>query len=510
MIRRKQKLQNSEEFFERKLVIGLITSTEFIERVLPVLDISLLESDEFRLVARWCGGYFQKYRQAPGREIESIFMEQLKAQRLSKANAKYIEEMLASLSDEYEQQDDFNIDYLVDQTKEHIQARKLTLMGEDFLGLVRRGEYDKAEGLIRSFDYVMGDPEQHTSVVRTGTELLDMHIQEPKWTVPGLIPAGLTILAGKSKIGKSFLILNMAVEMVRGGKVLGKIQSAPMAALYLALEDPDWRVQKRLNDMAVEREEIEQLFISTTWLRGPVGVANLDAFLQKNPKVKVVFVDVLEKFRDIGRGEDENYRAAYQVISLIKALADKHGIAIVVAHHARKAKSADDLDIVLGSTGFVAAADTILVMKRARGENNAALFVTGRDVEEQYLSLSRSRKHGWRLLDQNVDVKEFEQTPERQALIRILRERRKPVQLKDLAREVGKSESNVRGLLKKLIDEEMVYQPEYGMYSIAYNEELNDKDKRRCIPKGAVIRNAKKQMPEKLQNEDGDLLAHLV
>ena len=505
VMRKKRKIQDIEEFFERKLITGLITKTEFIEQALPMLDISLIEPEELRLIASWCAGYYQEYRRAPGQEIESLFMEQLKAERINKAEAQYIEEVLSSLSDEYEQEDSLDTNYLLDQTKKYIRTRKLTIIGEDVLRLVRRGEVLQAEGLIRSFDYVIGDPEQHKSVVKTGTELLDMEIPEPVWAVPGLIPAGATLLAGKSKIGKSFLILNMAVEMVRGGMVLGRIKSEPTGVLYLALEDPDWRVQKRLNDMEVDREEIEQLYIATTWPRGPEGIAKLDTFLKEKPNVKVVFVDVLEKFRSQGRGDDDNYRAAYQAVSLIKELADKHGITIIVAHHTRKAKSTDYLDTVLGSTGLVGAADTALVMERKRGNNNAVLFITGRDVEDQCLALSRSYKHGWRLLDDSVKVEEFEQTPERQELIQILRERGKPVQLKDLSMAVGKSESNVRGLLKKLIDEEIVCQPEYGKYATSITKELEDKDKRRCIPKGAVLRNIEKQLAEKQQNEN-----HLV
>lgn len=484
------KKQDSEEFFERKLLTAMITSSEFLERAMPVLDLTLLESPELAQVGRWCVDYFQKYNKAPGRAIQDIYMKELKNDKLPKSTAEYIEEMLSDLSEDYEQQQDFNINYLYDLTVQYIQERELFTLGEDFLQMLRQRKIEQAKELIYNFS-MKTDTMQDKPRTMTGAELLNSDVSEPAWVVPGLILAGLTILAGKAKLGKSFLVLYMAVMLARGGKVLGKIQAGPMGVLYLALEDPTWRIKARLADI-VDEEEIERLHIATEWRRGPEGIRDLEAWLQEHPEVKIVFIDVLEKFRSLERGREQIYRADYQEVNLIKELANKHDIAVVVVHHTRKAASTDDIDLVLGSTGLVGAADSVLIMKRARGENDAVLFVTGRDVEEQSLALSRSHKHGWRLSD--ADVREFEQTPERQKLLQILREIGKPARLQALARAAGKSEQNVRIQLKKLMDDGIVYQPEYGKYAIAGGE------KRKGIVKGNVIRNAQK-WAERLEEE---------
>ena len=51
------------------------------------------------------------------------------------------------------------------------------------------------------------------------------------------MPAGLSILAGGPKVGKSILALHLSVGVAIGGCVLGKIFVQKGDVLYLALED---------------------------------------------------------------------------------------------------------------------------------------------------------------------------------------------------------------------------------------------------------------------------------
>ena len=64
-----------------------------------------------------------------------------------------------------------------------------------------------------------------------------------KWAVPGLIPEGCTFLAGKPKMGKSWMALNIACAIAEGGMALSKIAVPKGEVLYLAMEDN----QRRLN-----------------------------------------------------------------------------------------------------------------------------------------------------------------------------------------------------------------------------------------------------------------------
>jgi hypothetical protein len=76
-------------------------------------------------------------------------------------------------------------------------------------------------------------------------ELYAAEFPEPRYLVPGLLPAGLAALAARPKIGKSWMALQIAVAVGMGGEVFGE-QAQKGRVLYLALEDSTRRMKGRL------------------------------------------------------------------------------------------------------------------------------------------------------------------------------------------------------------------------------------------------------------------------
>jgi len=52
---------------ERRIITGLITSTEFIQQIESIWDTQLLESSTARMLAGWVFEYYKKYQKAPGK-----------------------------------------------------------------------------------------------------------------------------------------------------------------------------------------------------------------------------------------------------------------------------------------------------------------------------------------------------------------------------------------------------------------------------------------------------------
>src|SRR5215471_3418673 len=103
---------------------------------------------------------------------------------------------------------------------------------------VRANDYN---GMIEAVDPALGGepskgPRPHQDTISLA-ELMRMELPPPRWAVPGLIPEGLTILASKPKVGKSFLAMGLAVAVGCGGRALGSIEVEQGDVLYLALED---------------------------------------------------------------------------------------------------------------------------------------------------------------------------------------------------------------------------------------------------------------------------------
>ena len=85
---------------------------------------------------------------------------------------------------------------------------------------------------------------------------------------------------------------------------------------------------------------------------------------------------------------DSSYGSDYKELSVLKALADKLEIAIIVVHHTRKCKDSDPFNMISGSTGLSGCVDGSLVLiENKRGSRNAKLYCVGRDIENAEINL---------------------------------------------------------------------------------------------------------------------------
>ena len=126
----------------------------------------------------------------------------------------------------------------------------------------------------------------------------------------------------------------------------------------------------------------------------------IEQFLMEHPTTKLVVIDTLQRVR--GTGSDSNsYANDYQDIGLLKKLADKRHIAILLIHHLRKLHDDDPMNMISGSTGLSGAADsTFVLQKNSRLANVASLHCTGRDIPDRTLKLEFGvEDHVWKLLE---------------------------------------------------------------------------------------------------------------
>lgn len=235
----------------------------------------------------------------------------------------------------------------------------------------------------------------------SATTLMDTTFAPPKWAVPGIICEGVTLLAGPPKVGKSWLSLAMGLAVASGGKAFGKIPVRAGPVLYLALEDTARRLQSRTRKLLDGDPAPSRLSFAT---ESPTLAAGGDraiaAWLDANPDARLVILDVFAKMRGPAPMGMSAYDADYAAVGRAKAIADHYNIAVVLVHHVRKAGSDDFLAEVSGTNGIAGAADATLVLKRARGQADGVLHVTGRDVDESEHALRFNADNGhWLMLD---------------------------------------------------------------------------------------------------------------
>jgi hypothetical protein len=243
--------------------------------------------------------------------------------------------------------------------------------------------------------------DNHRRTSWTATDLLATEFPAPRFAVDGLIPEGLAFMCGAPKLGKSWLALGLAIAVAAGGRAIGTVPVEAGDVLYLALEDSPRRLKARLRMLLADEEAPERLQLETEWSRlDEGGTDDLDTWLLDHAEARLVLIDVWPRIRPrVTKRSADQYTLDYDGAALLQGLAIARGIAIVALYHTRKAESADFVETVTGTFGTAAAADTIIVVKRARGQADATLHVTGRDVEERELALRFAPETGtWALL----------------------------------------------------------------------------------------------------------------
>src|SRR5215216_2618736 len=296
-------------------------------------------------------------------------------------------------------------------------------------------------------------PEFHkrnTPATITAAELMDKELPPVKWAVPGVLPEGVTILAGKPKMGKSWLGLGLCVSVAAGGRALGKIGVERGGALYLGLEDRERRLQKRLRKILGERDVPHGLDVAWEWPQlDHGGVEALDSWLEAHPDTRLVVIDTLKKIRPRDGQSRSVYDLDYEALEPLLPLAAEYGVAMLVVHHLRKLEAGDPFDMISGSTGLTGGVDGALVLKRDRGKQDATLAIDGRDVEEPTELALRWDPDiaSWSLMG---DAEEYRQSEERRRIIELLERMDEPMYPKDIAEALDKNRSTTRVLLANM------------------------------------------------------------
>ena len=234
-------------------------------------------------------------------------------------------------------------------------------------------------------------PKNNSKVLETVSmaELYDSVYPSKPPLIDGLLYPGTYLFAGAPKVGKSFLIAQIAYHTSMGVP-LWEYSVRKGTVLYLALEDDYRRLQERMYRM-FGTDGADNLFFSVS--AGNLGNGldeQLQEFMKQHTDTRLIIIDTLQKVREVG-GDNYSYANDYEVITRLKQFADSYGICILIVHHTRKQGSDDKFDMISGTTGLLGAADgAFLLQKEKRIGNAATLEVLGRDQQDQKLYLVRN------------------------------------------------------------------------------------------------------------------------
>ena len=175
------------------------------------------------------------------------------------------------------------------------------------------------------------------------------------------------------------------------------------------MEDSFARIQSRL--FQITEDAPPNLHFAN--LAGSIGnglEVQITNFVQIHSDTQLVVIDTLQKVR-LANTAANPYASDYQDLAVLKNLADKQHIAVLLIHHLRKMTDDDPFNMISGSAGISGATDSNFVLKAKKcGSRQAMLYCTGRDIEYQEYTLQFNReKHIWEMMSENTD------TPQKQA-----------------------------------------------------------------------------------------------
>lgn len=299
--------------------------------------------------------------------------------------------------------------------------------------------------------------------VRTNTAtILATEFAPIQWVVTGYVAEGLSVLAGRQKLGKTWLAMDWAIAVACGGFAMGTIDCQQGDVLYIDLENGHRRIQSRINMLfpgGRNRPDLSRL----EWVNDAPDLNKgflhaLDDWQTSVAAPLLVIIDVLQRIKPPGKAGQNAYESDYDAMSALQRWATEHRIAVVCLHHTRKGGADDPLEALSGSNGLSACADTTLLLDR--DGNGMTLYVRGRDVEEKESAVSFAGGH-WTLMGEASDVRRSAQRNTILAALRSATDAMSPTEISDVT---GMRAGNVRKLLMGMVADGEIAKVERGRY----------------------------------------------
>jgi len=299
-------------------------------------------------------------------------------------------------------------------------------------------------------------------------ELMQHSFAPQTFIVEGLLPTGLTMIAGAPKIGKSWFCLDLALCVSSGRAFLGR-GTQQGAVLYLALEDQPRRLKERMQmiDPTADWDGIPLDIWTESRAMDEGGLEDIRGWVQGVVNPKAIIIDVWGRFEPRTAVSKNEYSHITHTMQQLQQLIAEYDMTLILVHHTRKsgsdaAPASDPFDQVIGSRGLTSNMDATMMLTRTRMQQDAYLSVTGRDVEEASINVTFNKKTlRWQETDRAVAPA---LNPERQQVLDAFVDGHMSAQ--HIADHLGKSRTSVQNHLTELVAANLLVRPRKGEYSL--------------------------------------------
>jgi len=212
----KQTVSSTEE---KRIVTGLIVSTEFIEAIKPIFNLDYFTNSYLQKIALWCDSFYEQYEKAPYMHIKDIFESE--SHRLKETEIELIETLLSNLNEHYDE-GEINLKYWTEQAQDYFRSRELEITINNISIYKEKGDLEAAELEIDKFKKVSLDIDSNVLInpgnLEEQEEIYRKREEEDKrfYKMPGDLGRYLgnqkrgdvVGYYGPAKKGKSFTLIN--------------------------------------------------------------------------------------------------------------------------------------------------------------------------------------------------------------------------------------------------------------------------------------------------------------
>ncbi len=298
----------------------------------------------------------------------------------------------------------------------------------------------------------------------TALELFKNHTTKTDYTITGVVPKGLTFLAGQQKAGKSTLATQIAIAIAVGSLFLDTFRTKHSKVLFLSIEEAPDLVGERIQRLCTEPDQLQNIeyrFKFESLDEG--GLEKLEWLIEESPDIGLVIIDTLANFIGDSTKGKQGYLNESRIARIFHKITKHYGVAIIAIHHTVK-KVTGTINDLRGFGGYAGTADNILMLTSEKSRGIGRLQRIGRYGDADYALKYNQEKNCWGYL--GCDFEDTILSPERQDILEILMDAYGPLQAKQIAKEVRKSPSATSNLLKKLLKQKFVRQQGYGIYQL--------------------------------------------
>lgn len=311
----------------------------------------------------------------------------------------------------------------------------------------------------------------------TFTDIMGMDLRPPEFLIDGILPKGVCLLGAPPKSGKSWMALDIAIQVSSGGTFLGS-RCKRSGVLYLSLEDSWYRLKERTQKLQHGEPVSDNLYFGIMADKIAPGdkddglCRQLEIELEKHPDIELVIIDTLQLVTPSKQRGDDAYASTYTMLNTIRPFWQDRGIGFLLIHHTRK-KTINDIDpfeTFLGSQALTGATDAMYIINAKKDADFCDFYGRGRDFEDVSLAIRRDEETcRWisigtsESVQQAKELREYEEDPIVGVIRNIVRQANglpQQILLKDIRQQVvedyrvpaGTSAKNFSTQLRMLID----------------------------------------------------------